>query len=297
MRTRLLLFPLLFLLAGSVSGQQKYPPTFLWRISGNGLQHPSYLWGTIHLQDRRVFRFTDSLYYLLDHSNAFAMELDPERATEDLLPFVMGKDTSAFLYTAMPDSVFLRVAPLLERALKKPARSIRRKEAWLYLQLRPYRGRRRDDMPQPMDLYLYEHARTQKKKLLGIEDLSDQFDLAEILTGPFDARGLLQTDTEVQRQTEEMVQIYMKQDLAAIERMSMSDSVYENRTLVRRNRKMALRMDSLARLQPTFFAIGAGHLPGVEGVLALLRRRGFSVTPVLGGRLLLPGVAKADDLQ
>ncbi|RYY85700.1 MAG: TraB/GumN family protein [Chitinophagaceae bacterium] len=296
MKNALLLLLLLLLLGnGRIAAQPRYPATLLWRISGKGLAQPSYVWGTIHLQDRRVFSFTDSLYHFLFQASAFAMELDPEKATEELIPFVLGKDTSALLYTVLPDSVFLRVAPLLENELHKPARSIRRKEAWLYLQLRPYRVSRADDMPQPMDLYLQQLAHSKGKLLLGIEDLSDQFNLAEILTGPFDTRGLLQSNKEVEEQTEEMVKIYLRQDLDAIEQLSADDSLYESRTLVRRNRKMARRMDSLAQARPTFFAIGAGHLPGSEGVLALLRQRGYRVTPVLGGRTLPPGVAKKDD--
>lgn len=280
-------------LALSTTGraQPAYPHTLLWRISGPGLKAPSYLWGTIHLQDRRVFRFTDSLYHFLFITEAFAMELDPEKATEELTPFILAKDTSAFLYTILPDSEFRRVGPVLEAALHKPARAIRRKEAWLYLQLRPYAIRRADDMPQPMDLYLEDLAHRKGKPVLGIEDLADQFTLSEVLSGPFDTHGLLDSEAEVRRQTEQLTRLYLDQDLGGIEQLSYADSTEPVQKLLRRNRKMALRMDGIAHRQPTFFAIGAGHLPGPEGVLALLRRRGFTVTPVLGGRLLAPGDA------
>ncbi|TCZ73525.1 TraB/GumN family protein [Flaviaesturariibacter aridisoli] len=285
---RFLLCCLPLWLALRAGAQGDYPPTLLWRISGAGLNADSYLWGTIHLQDRRVFAFTDSLYYFLDQTRAFAMELDPERAGAELLPFMLAQDTSAFVYTVLPDSVFRKLGPVLERALNKPARTVRRKEAWLYAQLRPYRRRRPDDMEQPMDLYLQQLARRGGKPVLGIEDLSDQFNLEEVLSGPFDTQGILDSEESVRAQTEQLTQLYLRQDLAGIERLSYGDSSEFVRKLLRRNRKMAVRMDSIARRQPTFFAIGAGHLPGPEGVLALLRRRGFSVTPVLGGRPIEP---------
>jgi uncharacterized protein YbaP (TraB family) len=43
---------------------------------------------------------------------------------------------------------------------------------------------------------------------------------------------------------------------------------------------MAKRIDSIIQLQPTFNAIGAGHLPGKEGVVNLLRERGYTLKPV-----------------
>jgi uncharacterized protein YbaP (TraB family) len=69
------LFAFLFVFSVSFS-QQKWPGTFLWRISGNGLQKPSYLYGTIHLQDKRLFQFSDSLYQALEKVEGFALEID-----------------------------------------------------------------------------------------------------------------------------------------------------------------------------------------------------------------------------
>ena len=44
----------------------KLSNTLLWRISGNGLTRPSYLFGTMHLTDKRIFYFGDSLYKALN---------------------------------------------------------------------------------------------------------------------------------------------------------------------------------------------------------------------------------------
>ena len=50
--------------------------SLLWRISGQGLVAPSYLYGTMHLTDRRLFNFPDSLYHSLEQSAGFAAEVD-----------------------------------------------------------------------------------------------------------------------------------------------------------------------------------------------------------------------------
>src|SRR4051812_29724838 len=57
---------------------KKNAQSLLWRISGNGLEKPSYLFGTVHLRHKELFNFGDSLYKSLENVDGFAMELDPE---------------------------------------------------------------------------------------------------------------------------------------------------------------------------------------------------------------------------
>ncbi len=58
--------------------------------------------------------------------------------------------------------------------------------------------------------------------------------------------------------------------------------------LINRNVKMARRMDSLAHIRNSFFAVGAAHLPGDSGVITLLRARGFTVDPVFSSQKITP---------
>jgi uncharacterized protein YbaP (TraB family) len=48
----------------------------LWQISGKGLTDTSYLFGTIHIRDKRVFDLGDSTYYAIKHTKALFGELD-----------------------------------------------------------------------------------------------------------------------------------------------------------------------------------------------------------------------------
>ena len=55
---------------------KKWPNTLLWRISGNGLSKPSYLYGTMHLQDKRLFNFSDSTYAAIEKTEGLALEVN-----------------------------------------------------------------------------------------------------------------------------------------------------------------------------------------------------------------------------
>src|SRR6478735_3683509 len=50
----------------------------LWKVTGNGLSKPSYLFGTMHLQDKRVYDFSDSVLIKLKECPSFAMEITPD---------------------------------------------------------------------------------------------------------------------------------------------------------------------------------------------------------------------------
>jgi uncharacterized protein YbaP (TraB family) len=80
-----LLIAFLILFSSVVSAQQKWPNTLLWKISGNGLSKPSFLFGTMHLQDKRLFQFGDSLYQSLSEVEGFALEVDFKEYLDSML--------------------------------------------------------------------------------------------------------------------------------------------------------------------------------------------------------------------
>jgi uncharacterized protein YbaP (TraB family) len=55
---------------------------------------------------------------------------------------------------------------------------------------------------------------------------------------------------------------------------------YEDLLLVTRNKNWIPVMGEMMKTQPVFFAVGAGHLGGKNGVIALLRQEGYTVVPV-----------------
>jgi uncharacterized protein len=55
---------------------------------------------------------------------------------------------------------------------------------------------------------------------------------------------------------------------------------YRKLMIYDRNIIMANRMVGLSEENSCFFAIGAAHLPGQKGVMALLKRQGYKIVPV-----------------
>lgn len=66
----------LSLLPSLAQSSTQIPKTLLWRITGKAGHHISYLYGTMHLTDERVFNLSDSLYEAIHRADGFAMESD-----------------------------------------------------------------------------------------------------------------------------------------------------------------------------------------------------------------------------
>lgn len=270
--------------------QQTYPSTLLWKISGKNLTSSSYLYGTMHLQDRRLFYFGDSLYAALERTDGFAMEINPDEMMDSLFRSLGKKDTSALLKKILNDAEYKKIAKKLEKKFKIPADKITTKRLAEERMKMSNVASKKDDMPTIMDLYLFSIARKQGKLMGGIEDLADQFNIVDEI-GKFDIDDFIRDDTAMRASyMERMIKIYINKDLTNLNRIVNGDldDDFKDILLIRRNHKMAVRMDSLLNIRTTFFAIGAAHLPGDSGVIALLQRFGYNVEPVHSGKTLAP---------
>ena len=231
----------------------------LWEISGNGLKEKSYLFGTLHSNDKRIFDLSDSVYYALDKANLIILEADIFElfkdidSREDLPNTLYDKDGKA--YTAS------------ERASKTTYGD-------------------ENGMPQFIDALLEEYCHNSNKKFFALEDVKDQLDLGIKTTF---AKRVFINDALNDFSNQKLIDLYLKGDITAIERFiraNLSADKEQFAALITdRNNKMAHKLDSILKKKESFFcAIGAGHLAGSEGVINLLLTRGFRLRPVMWTR-------------
>jgi uncharacterized protein YbaP (TraB family) len=280
----------LCIVATCTYGQQSYPKSLLWRISGKGLKTPSYLFGTIHLTDKRLFKLGDSVYKAIEKTEGFAMEVNPDEMGAYFINKAINEAEGARLNELLSEKDFKKYSTALAKKFKKPAAEITtrdivaEKNKWMadYLE--------KGEMATFLDAYLYNIARRQGKWVGGVEDITDQAGLLDDLVDKTDIDMLLANDTSIIKKSannmvERMINMYIGQDLSGIEGITAKQSAeYNDLLLIRRNVKMARRIDSLTALRTMFIAVGAAHLPGDSGVIHLLRARGFTVEPVFSSQ-------------
>lgn len=79
-------------------------------------------------------------------------------------------------------------------------------------------------------------------------------------------------------------QLYQKQDLDGLYRFMLDSDIeygrYDSALLTKRNEAWIPRILEIAAVKPTFFAVGAGHFGGKKGILSLLKKQGYRISPV-----------------
>ncbi len=277
----------------------------LWRISGNGLTKPSYLFGTIHVQDKRLFNFTDSLYHFIQQAEGFALEVDFKDYMDSLINRTIVSRQREWLAENDEEKVvdtraIGKEADTLLRELGMDRKTLTPKQLKKVREYRLSRLATDGEMPTIIDAYLFGIALRQGKWTGGIEDVTDQMDVMDEVGQSINPKEIFAPEQELRFSLEQMKQTYLKEDLQRISDVSYANNrdPFTQRMLIQRNVKMARRMDSLTRFRSMFFAVGAAHLPSDSGVIALLRRRGYRVEPVFSSKRIAAEsiAAKLDEI-
>ena len=260
--------------------------SLLWEISGRGLAKPSYLFGTIHLICPTDFSLSDSLKSTLSRTQQVALEMDMDdpgmmagmmktmnmTAGNELKKLVTEQEYQR-LDRFFRDSVHVGLA-MFERA--KP-----------FVLMGPLFNTVLDCQPQSYEMALVELAGKQKSEVIGIETLEEQMAIFDTIPYTDQAKmllNLIDSLPSARKEFKSLVALYKAQNINELYGMTLKSEFgmegNEEVMLFARNQKWIPRIRRIASTKPTFFAVGAAHLGGERGVIALLRKEGFRVRAV-----------------
>ena len=258
----------------------------LWQISGNGLSDTSYLFGTIHIRDKRVFDLGDSTYYAIQHTKALFGELDLQdkdaikaHASEIMMPAGISLE-----YLLTP-AEYKQIKKYCKKHIGIYALLINKIKP-IYLSAVISENLLKKDEKQPLDMYLQEYASKLGHTVGGIETIDEQFAVMNILSLQEQANMLLEQVQHIEDEKklmEEMLQLYLSESLDKLDSLVQADTTsqeFNEAILDTRNKVMLKRMQEQMLKKSTFFAVGAAHLAGEKGLVLLLRKEGFQVRPV-----------------
>jgi len=275
---------LLLLSLSLVVSLSLFSQSLLWKISGKGIKEPSYLFGTIHISDERVFAFDSTLYHALNSSDALALEMVMDQIKREDIEnnMLMKKHNLKDLFT---DEEWDIVQKRFQEKTGSPIILFNKmKPFFVYSQL--MQSSMKQDRPEALDMYLLKIFREAGKPVLGIEDLSDQLKAIDQITLHEQAQMLykgLEDTSATNNQYEGLIEIYISQKLPKMLDLMVDTAMpkkFNQAFLIDRNIKMAKNILNFSKKQSTFNAVGAAHLPGEKGIIELLRKRGVIVEPV-----------------
>ncbi len=281
------------LLAMSISAlAQNEESSLLWRITGKGMAHPSYLYGTFHLRTKTLFDFPDSLYKAIDNTDIFALELNLDSVSDNLSAYMTEhsddepvkekRKKDKKLKELLTKEELKELKELIAENLGVDPDELTARQMYLMKDKLVKHESRPDDMPTFMDAYLYSIARDKGKMIGGLEQLSDQM---KLLSNPalndVNPRKVLELLRKGGSLEEQMIGLYREKNLRKFGELSgVFSTEAENALITSRNKVMLRSMDSIMQLHSLFAAVGTLHLPGSAGLITLLRGKGYTVEPV-----------------
>ncbi len=265
--------------------------TLLWKISGNGLEHPSYLFGTIHMlcaEDaalssgfRKVIRECDEVYFEVDMDNLFEvfgamgkMKMLGDTTLRDLLSEADYKKVKSYFESKgsmLPFSMLETFKPMLAASSLE-------------------QGALPCENTAMMEQVIMQEAKLYGKKINGLETMGYQAGVLDSIPYKLQAEQLVSyidganAGGKEDKQMQEMFEAYKNQDLKKLEALMVETDAgmagFTDILLYHRNQNWVRKLKSLLPAHSLLIAVGAGHLPGEKGVINLLRREGYKVTPV-----------------
>lgn len=292
--------PLVFALLATLSAvaaeaetpKSKLHP-FLWEI-GDGATK-SFIYGTIHLSRPEVLAMAPEVETALESSDAVFTEIPMDPATIlGMMPRMLLPDGKT-LADVLPESVYKSLASTL--AGMDPSMTVDPFERFKIWAVAATLGTMDSGAASggiPLDMLIFQQAAMEGKTVGGLETVDEQIAIFEGLSEDQQVLMLSETLTLIdegnsggESPIDSLVSVYLSGDIDALgvefdRWMAAGDPVLgdqlRERLLTARNQLMAERIAEKIRSNPDisyFFAVGAGHLFGDDGIPALLEADGI----------------------
>tara|TARA_Y100000766_G_C18888541_1_gene597197 strand:+ start:1222 stop:2061 length:840 start_codon:yes stop_codon:yes gene_type:complete len=272
----------LLLLSGLSFGQN----SLLWQITKDGLKDTSYLYGTIHLANKKYFYVNPKVHEIKKKVDAGVFEIvlqqDSLSIISKSLKAIEGEKIKD-IYSAEEQSLIfsyfktrLGLQELVVNEFKPLALT-----SFIFQILIP------PDTIGAIDQLLQNDFKTMEKKIIGLETVKMQYDLLFGMPLNFQMEELLdavQKEDSLLKSIHELDSFYINQDLKGISLLlgDLKNDQYLNKELLNdsRNINMLPKIEVLLSKQSNLICVGAAHLSGKKGLIDLLKLKGYSLSPI-----------------
>ena len=265
----------------------------LWKVSGNGLQKPSYLFGTHHVADQTIcdsikgfndaYNSIEQLYGEVDTEKMNSMATQLKMLTHMKMP--KGQTLSSLYTEDQLKIVDEFVTSVLGVGVKsfdsyKPVMVSSSLQVFIAMKIYPD-----FNAEKAIDSHMQAMAKKDKKEVGGLETIDFQINM--LYNEPLEkqAADLLEMAEKSKEAEEDIIvltELYRQQDLAKMWELMLEDTEPEDleTMLYGRNRNWVEQMKNIMPSASAMFVVGAGHLPGDQGLIKLLENEGYTLEPV-----------------
>ena len=257
----------------------------LWEVTNPKNTEKSYLFGTIHSGDSKLFPIDSIIYKSLFKCDLLALEINPsemndinvlkkmlldEKNIEDLF----SKKNYELITTFLKDS--LNVSEIMVKNMQP-----------IFIQQLIDQSVYKNEH-DPIDLHLYKNALINNISIEGLETIEEQMNTLLSIPLKKQADDLLDkvkkfNSDEIKKEMNSMIYAYINRDIENFvinELKKNKNNDFEENFIYSRNIKMFERANQKLNNNTVFIAVGAAHLYGEKGLINLLKKEGYILNPI-----------------
>ena len=265
---------------------QESNTSIFWKVTGNGLEKPSYLYGTVHLIPQSDFFLMDSLENKFESCREIVLEVDMDdpnflTKTQQLMFMPDNKTINDLLDTTEYD----QLSGFFKDSLNLQLDRFQRLKPFFLVQFIIPKM-----INKPLASYEITFVQMAKKyniDLTGLESIKEQMNSIDKIPFKKQAELVLETVNDFNEEKQiysQLIDAYKKMDFKNFYTLMFKASTelkeFEQVLLIDRNEKWIPRIEKMIKEKPCFIAVGALHLEGNKGLVALLQSEGYTVTPI-----------------
>lgn len=283
---RLLLLGILSLFYIQSTAQKATENSLLWEIKSPGQAQPSYLFGTIHLICAKDFSISDSLKKVFSKTQQLALEIDmddPGMTAKMMKTMMMSGDTQ--LKTLLTESEYTRLNTFYKDSIGMSIDMFNKMKPFILMA--PLYNKVMNCEPQSYEMKLVAMATQQKSEVIGIETIEEQMAVFDTISYKDQVKmvlNMVDSLPKARKELSEMIELYKTGQMNSLYQVSIQSDYGmegdEKVLLTDRNHRWISRISKMILDKPTFFAVGAAHLGGPDGVVELLRKNGYQLRPI-----------------
>lgn len=285
----------------------------LWKIEGNGLKKISYLFGTIHMIPANNFFLPPNTRESIDACDRMTFEINMDDMD------AMGMDLSFMMNLFMKDGITLPsllskedyelvINHFNDKDFPLPSMMIDKIKPMFLSVLASTDmdmfgigagGEDEGDVDKKEDpmggiksyeMEFMEFAKENKMEMGGLETVAYQMSMFDSI--PYKDQAIMLVESIKMEsdslaggnEMDKLIELYVSQNLTGLQQAINAESAgigqFEDLLLNQRNKNWIPIMKDQMSDKSTFFAVGAGHLAGKFGVINLLKKEGYTLTPI-----------------
>lgn len=272
---------------------QKIENSLFWEISGNGLEKPSFLFGTYHVLNHSYLDDIPNVKAAFEKADGVVVETVIDSARAQMLAMGMlmsSKKLNELIseedYKLVAEEVLTSLGADLNMMGQFKPVFITFALTMMYNQqensefLARYKG-------TPMDIYFASEGKRRGKPVAAFEPMEEQFNIL-FRHDPEEKQAeqlveFVKTKDEMRGSMKELTNLYVNQDLKGMYDMYKKYSIQFGSAaylLEDRNDKWIKALPAMLAEGNRFIAVGALHFTGEKGLIKLLRGAGYTVKPL-----------------